>query len=73
MEEQFALVFVEKDDNADLVERFEVVDYPTVVWTDGDGKVLTRTAQPDDAEELLEELEYAVELLSERQASHPDE
>ena len=67
-------MFVEKDDNAGLVERFEVVHYPTVVWTDGDGEVLTRTAQPDDAEELLEELEYAVELLSERKAaSHSDE
>ena len=59
-------MFVEKDDNAALVERFEVVNYPTVVWTDSTGAVVSRTAQPDDAEELLEELAYALELLAER-------
>ena len=56
-------VFVEKDDEPDLVERYELVYYPAFVWTDGDGNEVSRTVQPTDPDELLEELQYALEEL----------
>ena len=45
------------DDNLELVERYEVVNYPSFAWTDATGKLISRTVQPADSAELLEELE----------------
>lgn len=62
--ERFEPVFVEKDDEPGLVERFGVDYYPAFVWTDGAGEELARVAQPEDADEVLEGLEIALEELS---------
>ncbi len=60
IEKHFAPVFMEKDDNLELVERYEVVDYPAFVWTDASGKMVTRTVRPSDSAELIEEFEDAL-------------
>jgi len=42
------------------------VDYcPTLVWTDGAGEELTRSAQPTDSDEVLGDQELAMEFLAE--------
>lgn len=62
--EHFEPVFVEKDDEPALVERYGVVYYPAFVWTDATGDELMRIGQPEDADELLEGLEFALEELA---------
>lgn len=61
--ERFAPVFVEKDDEPDLVARYDVTYYPAFVWVDAAGEELWRSVQPADADELLEELAMAIEEL----------
>lgn len=55
---------MEKDDEPDLVARYDVVYYPTFLWTDGTGAELTRTVQPSDPDELMGDLEIALEELA---------
>jgi thioredoxin-related protein len=62
--DRFKWVFVEKDDEADLVARYEIASYPTFVWTDAAGEELMRSVQPADAEELIGDLEIALEEMT---------
>ncbi len=55
---------MEKDDETDLVARFEVVHYPSFVWTDAKGTEVLRSVLPADSAEMLEELEAALEELT---------
>ncbi len=57
-------MFVEKDDESELVARYGITLYPAFVWTDGTGAEVLRTVQPLDADELLEDLESALEELA---------
>lgn len=72
MREHFTPVFVEKDDELELVERFGVTYFPSVVWTTADGTALTVSAQPDSAEEVLEEFAYALEEAQVAEATRED-
>jgi hypothetical protein len=47
------------------VKKFDVAYYPTLIWTDGTGEELMRTAQSGDPDEVLSDQELALELLSE--------
>ena len=60
---RFDVVFVEKDDNPELVARHAVDYFPAYVWTDAAGEEITRTVQPTGSEELLEDFETAVEIV----------
>ena len=64
----FTPVFVEKDDEAEMVARFDVDYYPTLLWTDGAGEELMRTVQSGDPDEVLSDQEVALELLAEGDA-----
>ena len=64
-EDTFATVFIEKDDEPDLIAKYDVSYFPTLLWTDGTGEELTRAAQPADADEVLGDQELAMELLAE--------
>jgi len=65
----FTTIFVEQEEEPDLIEKYDVVYYPTIVWTDGVGIELTRSAQPTDSDEVLGDQEVAVEFLTEDAAS----
>ena len=68
--ERFTTVFVEKDDEAEMVARFEVDYYPTLLWTDGAGEELMRTVQSGDTDEVLADQEVALELLADEGAGN---
>ncbi len=63
IEPHFTPVFVEKDDEADLIAQYGIDYYPAFVWTDGDGEELLRTVQPETPQELIDALESAQEEL----------
>jgi len=60
----FAPVFVEKDDEPELVERYDVTYYPALVWVDADGEELMRSVQPTSVDEVLDDLALAVDGLA---------
>lgn len=47
------------------MKRFDVVYYPTLLWTDGSGEELMRTVQSGDVDEVLSDQALALELLVE--------
>ncbi len=60
---RFTPVFVEKDDEPEMVARFGIDYYPTFVFTDAAGEEAWRSAQPLDSDELLDEVTAAIESL----------
>ena len=64
-QDTFDTIFVEKDDEAEFVARFDISYYPTLVWTDATGEELMRTVQSEDPEEVLSDQALALELLNE--------
>ena len=62
--DHFTTVFVEKDDEAEMVKRFDISYYPTLLWTDGAGEELMRTVQSGDTDEVLSDQQFALELLA---------
>ena len=61
----FTAVFVEKDENTEFIARYGIDYFPTILWTDGAGEELTRSAQPGDTDEVLGDQTLAMELLAE--------
>ena len=52
-------MFVEKDDEPDVVEAYGVLQFPTIVFTDPAGEPVATTIHPESPEEALKDLEFA--------------
>ena len=65
----FTTVFMEQEEEEAMIKKYDVVYYPTLIWTDGYGIELTRSAQPTDADEALGDQEVAIEFLADDAAS----
>ena len=61
----FSTVFIEKDDAPELIQKHDVVYFPTLLWTDGAGEELIRSVRAADSDEVLGDQVIAMELLNE--------
>ena len=61
--QDFVPVLVEKDDEPKLIDRYQLVQFPTIVWTDASGEALAVTVQPENPDDALADLEVAREWL----------
>jgi hypothetical protein len=64
-------VLVEKDEEPKLIERYGLMQFPTIVWTDASGKVLAMTIQPESSDEALDDLEVARRWLRNPEPDEP--
>ncbi len=60
-------VYLEKDDEPALVEQYGVVNFPTLVWLDPAGEVVSMTVLPEDSETALADLAFLREWLADDQ------
>jgi hypothetical protein len=70
--EDFVPVLVEKDDEPKLIDRYGLMQFPTIVWTDAAGDALALTIQPESPEEAIGDLESARKWLR-HPAGEPEE
>ena len=52
-------MFLEKDDEVDLVRAYGVLQFPTIVFTDSAGEAVESTIQPEGSDEALKALDFA--------------
>ncbi len=50
---------VEKDEERDLVETYGILQFPTIAWTDQEGKEVATTIHPEGPEDALKDLTFA--------------
>lgn len=50
---------VEKDDEGEVVEAYGVLQFPTIVWTDAEGKEVATTIHPEGPADALKDLTFA--------------
>ncbi len=55
--DSFLPVLVEKSDDPALVKRFEIIQYPTIVWTDVKGELIGLTVQPRSPDDAISDFE----------------
>ena len=61
---EVAAVYLEKDDEPELVDRYGVINFPTLVWLDPTGEVVSMTVLPEDSETALSDLAFLREWLA---------
>ena len=56
---EFVPVFLEKDEEAEFVKTYGVLQFPTVVFTDAAGESIETVIHPESSGEVLKGLDFA--------------
>lgn len=55
----FVPVYLEKDEEVELVRAYGILQFPTIVWTDSTGAEVAATIHPESPDDALEDLQFA--------------